>query len=1317
MRDYDKVFHVTVVGDRLYFGSSTDDCVRCLDVATGDEKWRSCSDGPVRVAPELHRGRVFFGADDGFAYCLSSDDGQLVWRWSPVPKARKVLNNGRLISQWPCRTGVLVKDDTAYFAASMLPWAESYLCAVDAQTGRPEGDGRYVRTLSSMTLEAPAAASAELLVFPQGRVAPRLFGLSDGNDRGQLAGGGGSFVLLTDDARVVHGPGANSRQGAVSRSDTSTRKAIAGYPRGRAMVVRGHIAYMLTDDALIASDWATKTNLWNVECHCPHSLILAGNTLLTGGQDRVEARDAGTGRKVWSHPVSGRAYGLAVAAGRLFVSTDTGTLYAFRPGAGAADTRGADQGVDIPLAETQPPAELVPVGPNEHKDLIGRWVFQTPHVKGGVVKDLAGDLDAKIAGSVELAMAGRKQALRLDGTRNSVLIRDDYTKADLPTQAISAEAWVRVDRPLTWGGIVGAVQDNGSYERGWILGYNGSRFSFAVSSKGNPRLTYLTAAEEFISGGWYHVVGTYDGERLRVYVNGTLAAESTDQRHEISYPPRAFYEIAAYHDDNENYRLTGMLHEVCVYRQALSAEDIRRRFRQKAELFPQSTAASREQAVSLACGPWLQFTDPTTAVVRWETKSPSPSIAEFRLADIKQLGPWRRVETKTAKTQHDVALTGLKHNRTYTYRIGIAEADMIEWTKEYECDTLFNFNGRLSPRESTSVRGAKGSHTPKSAQAQLAADRAAYAIDHTGIDRGACLVLGCGPGHLVQALAERSRLRIVAVDTDKQRVAAARDALLNQRLYGNRVSVHHVESYDKLALPGNWANLIISDASFDLNAPPIDAIAVVSQLRPDGGTALLGGPMSAAKPSKAELHAWLARTSVTGEVLENQHGAWVRMVREPLPGAGDWSHQYGRTDNSAFGGEALLGATNTDGFDVQWVGRPGPRFKPDRNGRKPAPLSTGGRLFIQGLQRVAALDAYNGTVLWSLEIPDLMRFNMPRDCSNWCADRDHVYAAVQGRCWRIDARDGTVSRQYDVLPPSFAGDYDWGYVASDADRLVGSAVRRGTPFTNFWGGSGAGWYDATGGEATFKACSDNLFAVDKASGERAWDYAEGLIINSTITIGGDRVYFVETRNTVTVGGSQRRLGSADFWKDQFLVALDAESGQKLWEQSIDTADGVVLFCLAYGHERLALLSSGANEYSVYTFEAATGRPAWNTAFRWRSNNHGGHMSRPTIVGDRLYVRPAVFDLETGARQPETMPGGGCGTYAHTEGAAIFRAGTVTLWDCKTGGRSSWHRLRPDCWLSAIPAAGMLLCPEGGGGCSCGNWMETSVGFMPKPRPY
>jgi hypothetical protein len=91
----------------------------------------------------------------------------------------------------------------------------------------------------------------------------------------------------------------------------------------------------------------------------------------------------------------------------------------------------------------------------------------------------------------------------------------------------------------------------------------------------------------------------------------------------------------------------------------------------------------------------------------------------------------------------------------------------------------------------------------------------------------------------------------------------------------------------------------------------------------------------------------------------------------------------------------------------------------------------------------------------------------------------------------------------------------------------------------------------------------------------------------------------------------------------------------------------------------------------------------------------------------------VLDLKTGGLLPITMPGGGCGTYAATAKSLIFRSSNVTLWNLETGKRSDFNRLRPGCWLSTIPAAGMLLSPEAGGGCSCGKWLETSLGFRPR----
>ena len=62
---FDRAFHVVVSGRRAYFGSSADDQVRCLDTRSGKVLWTFFTEGPVRLAPTLHEGRLYFGSDDG----------------------------------------------------------------------------------------------------------------------------------------------------------------------------------------------------------------------------------------------------------------------------------------------------------------------------------------------------------------------------------------------------------------------------------------------------------------------------------------------------------------------------------------------------------------------------------------------------------------------------------------------------------------------------------------------------------------------------------------------------------------------------------------------------------------------------------------------------------------------------------------------------------------------------------------------------------------------------------------------------------------------------------------------------------------------------------------------------------------------------------------------------------------------------------------------------------------------------------------------------------------------------------------------------
>ncbi|HID21478.1 MAG TPA: hypothetical protein EYP14_03650, partial [Planctomycetaceae bacterium] len=307
------------------------------------------------------------------AYCLDATDGRLLWKFAPGKRDRLILNNGRPIPLWPVRTGVLVDDGTAYFAAGLLPRRETYLCAVDATTGQPNGEGRYVRRFpSQVTMEGALLASRTRLVVPQGRVPPLILKRATGEQEGPLKkGGGGCFVLLTEDEQVIHGPG--NKTGWISQSRSDTREQIASFPGGRAMVVTRDRAYLLSDRALSALDRKTNKKRWSVPFEGGEELILAGQTLFVGGCDAVAAFDAQSGRRLWQHAVFGRADGLAVADGTLLVSTDEAVVYCFQsktartsPGGSAEKRITASGGVLLgPKAADQLTAKLYPRRPSD----------------------------------------------------------------------------------------------------------------------------------------------------------------------------------------------------------------------------------------------------------------------------------------------------------------------------------------------------------------------------------------------------------------------------------------------------------------------------------------------------------------------------------------------------------------------------------------------------------------------------------------------------------------------------------------------------------------------------------------------------------------------------------------------------------------------------------------------------------------------------------------------------------------------------------------------------------------------------------------
>jgi outer membrane protein assembly factor BamB len=986
MRNYDAAFYAVASGGCVYFGSSADDTVRCIDAASGKEKWRFTTDGPVRVAPAVHDARVYFGSDDGWVYCLSAADGKVVWKFSPQPARRRILSNGRAIAVQPCRTGVTIDGGTAYFAFSMLPWERSYLCAVDAATGKITGKEHYVRIYEeTLSLEAPAALSGDAVFMPQGRSAMMRFSRSDGKDLGGV-GGGGSFVSLNG-GEVMHGPGTRGQ-------------ALAGIGGAYDVVAAGGVKYAVGDRNVVCM--AGKAVKWNVPLAGSRAIILAGGTVFAGGDRRVAAFARDDGKELWAAPVEGVVYGLAAADGRLIASTDEGHVYCFGPGGKAA-----------------------------------------PEVAG---------------------------------------------------------------------------------------------------EKGRP-------------------MGAVDANPL-----------------------------------------------------------------------------------DLSAGLHVQFTDPDRAVVYWETSEPSPTVIEYGRGQ-----SFWKIEKAEKTTSHQAALTGLKRGEGYTYLIRAAAAGQMRSTRPGVIDPFFNY---------TTAQVAGDAKPYADDQATQACAAAAEAILKTAkVHDGICVVLGSGDGRLAWEIAKRSRLHVIGFDTDAAAVDAGRAALIAAGAYGARVSLHHAAGADDVLLVGDCANLLVSQRA--LTGQP---------------TGYSGGEMQRlVKPGCVA-------------ILDGKAVAFTK----PLPpGAGVWSHQYGSGANASFGGEELAGATSTSQLAVQWVGKPGPRYQPDREPRKPSPLAAGGRLYAQGLRRIIAMDAHNGTILWSLEIPNLIRMNMPDDCGNWAADDTHLWAVVQDKCWQIDGATGQVVKKHRVAAE---GNFHWGYIGREGKVLIGSTINPGSTFTGYTG-AGA-WYDDA---SSRKVCSSGLFALDPAGGKTLWTYRKGTIINPTITLTPSRVYFIESRE-------------GDLWRNQMLVALDAATGKVAWETPFKGPGPSIVYFLAHSADKLVLLANAGYTYHVYGFSDADGKEIWHQTANGRGN-HGAHMTHPAVVNGVVYARPKLFDLSTG-KELGDMPSGGCGTYSCSAHGVFFRANHTTMWSYDAKESSNYYRLRPDCWLSVISGCGMLLSPEASGGCICGGWIETSLGFKP-----
>ena len=404
----------------------------------------------------------------------------------------------------------------------------------------------------------------------------------------------------------------------------------------------------------------------------------------------------------------------------------------------------------------------------------------------------------------------------------------------------------------------------------------------------------------------------------------------------------------------------------------------------------------------------------------------------------------------------------------------------------------------------------------------------------------------------------------------------------------------------------------------------------------------------------------------------------------------------------------------------------------DRHLRGPPPLASNGRMFLAAENGLIGVDAHNGTELWDLALPDSQRYGMPYDAGYIACDGQRVLAAVDTHVWEVDPDSGHVRRRV-PLPSRVSRSMHWGYVAIHDGAIYGTSTLATAPRTT----PGREQVSLAYRSDRPLVTSRHLFRLDPKRMSTQWIRDRGAIVNPSLAISGDRIFFIESRNKASRAHQTGRIELATLLaSDAWLVALHAKTGKVAWEAPLDLPDCRNIVYLTATAEHLILVGSRQDEqrdslYHLRVMSCVDGREIWRARhpnMKPGQVSHGEQVHHPVVMGDLLIAEPFIYSLRDGTQvNPDGQdkpwvirrPGHSCGTMSGANGCLFFRADNPTVLDLSTSTPNSrFTKLAPSragCWINIIPACGLVLIPEASASCVCHYALQTSMAFRPRSR--
>ncbi|MCG8586695.1 MAG: LamG domain-containing protein [Pirellulales bacterium] len=194
---------------------------------------------------------------------------------------------------------------------------------------------------------------------------------------------------------------------------------------------------------------------------------------------------------------------------------------------------------------------------------IAHWTFD--NVQAGVVRNQISDNHhAKVAGQVELPDAGSVGFAEFDSNRLGRLEVVGGPELDNMGNQITLMVWIKASAN-------GAIIHKWQSKKGYTLETSDDRAAFVL---GAPINYHLASSAKLRFDRWIHVVGTYDGEVMRLYEDGREVAQYKVPRSGAEIDPYDGPLVLGARSDDSRRMFSGCVDEAAILGRALTAEQV-----------------------------------------------------------------------------------------------------------------------------------------------------------------------------------------------------------------------------------------------------------------------------------------------------------------------------------------------------------------------------------------------------------------------------------------------------------------------------------------------------------------------------------------------------------------------------------------------------------------------------------------------------------------------------------------------------------------------------------------------------------------------